>query len=261
MATSRWVLELHDDDELCTGALDRLREFLDTTPEVGIVMGGTDAIDVAGHVIHGWVPSTPFICRGDEALLALGLDWGLRAPGTVYGVDESRRLGGFPDILRNAADYALGMALAYHFGVSFFPERLGRQREWHGRATEFGTSSKAQQWLAFTGQQAALVRTLGGAPDVAERLVDYLTWTTFESLEPCWRTFARRDQLELVQTGLKYSPGRGEMQTRLSRQYPFLFWQPRWLPEPLRELGRRMLSCLPGGVRRALVNALARIQV
>ena len=48
MPTSRWVLQLHDDDELCSAALGTLHEFLADGPPVGIVMAGTQAIDQEG---------------------------------------------------------------------------------------------------------------------------------------------------------------------------------------------------------------------
>ena len=48
MPTSRWVLQLHDDDELCSAALGTLHEFLADGPPVGIVMAGTQTIDQEG---------------------------------------------------------------------------------------------------------------------------------------------------------------------------------------------------------------------
>jgi hypothetical protein len=257
MPTSRWVLLLHDDDEVCSGSLDTLQEGLVNGPEAGIVMAGTQVIDFDGRVASEWLPPRRAILRGDDALLALGLDWGLRAPGTVYGAQESRRLGGLPEILGLPGDYAHAMALAYHFGIAFHPEHVGRQREGHQRTTVFDTPDKAFRWLSFSGQQAADVRTFGGSPDVADRLVDYLTWSTFEALEPSWGTFDRVAVFRLLATALAHSPHPGQAQARVRRLYPSLFWRrqrPAWFFFKFAQaansatLGRY----LPSAVRRVL---------
>jgi glycosyl transferase family 2 len=250
MPSSRWVLLLHDDDELGPGSLEGLLDLLAERPAAGIVMAGTQAIDFEGRMTAQWLPAQRTTVRGDEALLALGLDWGLRAPGTIYGVRESQELGGLPDVLGLPADYAHAAALAYRFGIAFLPVPVGRQREGHDRATTFDTPAKALRWLTFTSQQAALVRTLGGAPAVADRLVDYLVWSTFEALAPWWTGFDRAAVADLVQTCRRYSPGRGDRQDRVRHAYPFLFWRPQhlsWLlyriqqdPYPLRRLVRAL---------------------
>lgn len=259
MPTSQWVLLLHDDDELCPGSLGAVGECLANGPEVGIVMAGTQAIDLEGRVTGEWVPTQRATLRGDEALLALGLDWGLRAPGTIYSVSENRRLGGLPDVLGLPADYAHALALAYSAGISFLPVCVGRQREWPQRASVFDTPARALRWLSFTCQQAALVRNLGGSPEVADRLVDYLAWSTFEGLEPWWRTFDRPDVIELVETCLTYSSKRGAIHDRVRRSYPFLFWRPRWVSEPALAVARLALRRLPRPVRRTVITVAARI--
>jgi hypothetical protein len=229
MPASRWVLLLHDDDELCPGSVEILLDFLADGPAAGIVMAGTQAIDLEGRVTAQWLPARRMTARGDEALVALGLDWGLRAPGTIYGVRENQELGGLPDVLGLPADYAHAAALAYRYGIAFLPVPVGRQREGHDRATTFDTPAKALRWLTFTCQQAALVRTLGGAPAVADRLVDYLAWSTFEALAPWWRSFDRAAVTDLVQTCRRYSPGAGDRRGRVRQAYPFLFWRPLYL--------------------------------
>lgn len=247
MPASRWVLLLHDDDELCPGSTEVLLTLLAERPAAGIVMAGTQAIDLEGRVTAQWLPPRRTTLSGDEALLALGLDWGLRAPGTIYGVHESRELGGLPDVQGLPGDYAHAAALAYRFGIAFLPAAVGRQREGHDRATSFDTPAKALRWLAFTGQQAAFVRTLGGDLAVAERLVDYLVWSTFEALAPSWTRFDQAAVADLVRTCRGYSPDRGHWQDRVRRAYPSLFWRARallWLlyrlrraPYPLRRIG------------------------
>jgi glycosyl transferase family 2 len=250
MPASRWVLLLHDDDELCPGSIEVLVNFLAERPAAGIVMAGTQAIDFEGRMTAQWLPARRTTWRGDEALLALGLDWGLRAPGTIYGVRESRELGGLPDVQGLPGDYAHAAALAYRFGIAFLPTAVGRQREGHDRATSFDTPAKALRWLAFTGQQAASVRALGGAPAVADRLVDYLVWSTFEALTPSWTRFEQAAVADLVRTCQGYSPDRGDWQDRVRHAHPSLFWRSRtllWLlyrvrraPYPLRRIVRRL---------------------
>jgi hypothetical protein len=181
-------------------------------------------------------------------------------------VRESQELGGLPEVLGLPADYTHAATLAYRFGIAFLPVPVGRQREGHDRATTFDTPAKALRWLTFTAEQAASVRTLGGAPDVAERLVDYLVWSTFEALAPWWTTFEPATVDELVRTCLRYTPGPGERHARVRQIYPFLFWRPRWLgrllykhlrtprfaafrsyvPSPLRRAVRRLMTASYG---------------
>lgn len=266
MPTSKWVLLLHDDDELCPGALDTLEEFLAGQPDVGIVMAGTQAIDLEGRVTAQWLPAHGTTVRGDQALLALGLDWGLRAPGTIYGVRESQELGGLPEVLGLPADYAHAAALAYQFGIAFLPVPVGRQREGHDRATTFDTPAKALRWLTFVSEQAARVRTLGGAPDVAGRLVDYLVWSTFEALAPWWTKFERGAVDDLVRICLQYAPGRGERHERVRRTYPLLFLRPRraaWLLHDLLHAPRfaALRSYFPSPLRHAVRRLTRRSNV
>jgi hypothetical protein len=226
-------------------------------PEAGIVMAGTQAIDLDGRVTSQWLPARRATFKGDDALLALGLDWGARATGTVYGVRESQRLGGLPEIQGLPGDHAHALALAYHFGIAFHPAHVGRQREGHQRTTVFDTPDKAFRWLSFTCQQAAIARTFGGSPDVADRLIDYLAWSTFEALEPSWRAFDRRSVFRLLATALAHSPHPGQAQTRVCRLYPSFFWRrqrPAWLFFKLTQVMKpaALRRYLPSPMRRAL---------
>lgn len=226
--TSRWVLLLHDDDELYPGAVAKLREFLLECGEAGIVMAGTQTIDGEGQVLRQWVPRLRGVFKGEEGLLALGLDWGERAPGTVYGTQENQQIGGLPVVDGLPGDYAHSLFLAYRHGVAFLPELVGRYRTGHEQTTQFATPQKAEAWLVFSCRQAALLRDLGCSRAAADRIMDYLAWSTFEALEPQWTRFDRRTVTRLVDVCLRYSPEQGERQAQVRWKYRSLFWRPRW---------------------------------
>ena len=243
MPSTRWVILLHDDDELCAGALAPLTEFLAECRDVGIVLGGTQTINLEGTVGSQWLPPATHTLTGEDALLAVGLDWGLRAPGTVYGVQETQVLGGLPGVAGIPADYAHALALAYHYGIAFFPEALGRQRVGHERTTAFETPEKAAAWLSFCCEQAALVRAMPISSHSADAIMDYFAWWNFEALESAWATFDRRSVLRLVRLASSHAPAHGKRRARVRQCYPFLLSRPRWLAWRLFKLARVRMYC------------------
>ncbi len=249
MPASRWVLLLHDDDELYPGAVTKLRDFLGQCGSAGIVMAGTQTINGEGRALRQWIPRLRGVRKGEEGLLALALDWGERAPGTVYGVEQSRQMGGLPPVNGLPGDYTHALFLAYRHGVAFLPELVGRYRTGHEQATQFATPEKAEAWLTFSCHQAAMVRDLGCSGAAADQIIDYLAWSTFEALHRQWATFDRASVSRLIDVCLRYSPPRGEHYARVRRKYPSLFWRPKWaitllsrgwrLVRPLHRLARR----------------------
>jgi hypothetical protein len=66
LPATRWVWLLHDDDELRSGAVRGVEQFLHDTHDVGIVVGGVEDITHDGEVTRHWVPGANEILRGDR---------------------------------------------------------------------------------------------------------------------------------------------------------------------------------------------------
>jgi glycosyltransferase involved in cell wall biosynthesis len=244
---SPWVLLLHDDDELYPECLGPLQAFLANCHAIGIVVAGIQFIDYEGVVQKEWTPDADRMLRGEEALLQLGLNWHARPPGMILNVAECRRFGGFIDICGTAADYTLAVQLAYSAGLAFFPALVGRYRQGQQQLTDFSTPEKSSAWLEFSIRLAEQAAPPGCSRDAAEQIIDYMTWWTFLGIASHWFSSHPPLVINLARKGLRRSPRCGVWQTRVRREYPFLYWQPAWLAWRLCRLARRFRRLLPLG--------------
>ena len=232
LAASRWVWLLHDDDEIAPGAIAAVESLVRDYDDVGIVVGGVEDIDINGGVKRCWKPPSRGVVHGEDALLALGLDWGARAPCTVFRVALCRQNGGYRDAGGLPCDYAFAVLMAYEHGVGFCDRVIGRFRVGHQRASVFETQQGAESWVRFLAKQVELVSDSGCSRSTAERIADYMIWFSFRPLLSSWLkhpTFAIR----LTRLCLRKSPKRGEWQGQVRKEFPFLFWRPDWLAWPL----------------------------
>jgi Glycosyl transferase family 2 len=240
-----WVLLLHDDDELYPECLGTLQAFLATRDSLGIVVAGIQFIDLKGGIQKEWTPAADSIFRGEEALLQLGLNWHARPPGTILNVAACRRIGGFIDICGSSADYTLAVQLAYSAGLAFFPALVGRYRQGPQQQTDFSTPEKSSAWLEFSIQLAEQAVPPGCSRDAAEQIIDYMTWWTFLGIASRWFSSHPPLVMELAHESLRRSPRCGAWQTRVRREYPFLYWQPPWLAWRLCRLARTFRRLVP----------------
>ncbi|MGH7233186.1 MAG: glycosyltransferase family 2 protein [Nitrospiraceae bacterium] len=257
LPSCRWVWLVHDDDEVFPGSVGKVKSFLNDCKNVGIVIGGVEYIDQESKVQGTWLPKVKKIVRGEEALLGLGLDWGVRAPSQIFGVHESLQNGGFQDMRGLPADYAFAVLLAFSHGVAFCHEFIGRYRL-GPQQVSIGDSDreKTEAWLKFTTCQAELIRVSGCAPSTADRVADYLNWWAFLVHAPPWLESNPAFVYRLVRECLKASPWKGEWQKRVRSEYPFLFWRPQCLAWPLYRAwaeSRRLLDILR---RKNVLNVL-----
>jgi hypothetical protein len=239
-----WVLLLHDDDELYPECLGNLQTFLATCDSIGIVVAGIQFIDFEGGVQKEWTPAAGSILGGEEALLNLGLNWRVRPPGMILNVAECRRVGGFIEICGTSADYTLAVQLAYSTGVAYFPALVGRYRSGPQQLTDFSTPEKSSAWLEFSIQLAEQAIPPGCSRDAAEQIIDYMTWWPFLGIASRWFSSHPALVAKLANETLRRSQRRGVWQTRVRREYPFLYWQPPSLAWRLCRLTRRFRRLL-----------------
>ena len=242
-----WVLLLHDDDELYRDCLGTLQAFLARCDGIGIVVAGIQFIDFDGGVQKEWTPAADTMLRGEEALLQLGLDWRARPPGMILNVADCRRIGGFLDICGTAADYTLAVQLAYCAGVAYLPALVGRYRSGPQQLTDLSTPEKTSAWLEFSIQLAEHAAPPGCSREAAEQIIDYMTWWTFLSIASRWFSSHPAFVIRLAHKSLGRSPRCGVWQTRVRREYPFLYSQPPWLAWRLCRLARQFRRLLPSG--------------
>jgi hypothetical protein len=247
MPKTRWVLLLHDDDELYPQCLGNLLTFLATCEAIGVVIAGIQFIDRDGRGYKEWKPPAVAFLRGEEGLLRLGLDWRVRPPGTILNVAACRSAGGFLDIGGTSADYTLAVRLAYSAGLAYFPAFVGRFRTGSQQLTDFSTPEKSAAWLEFSIQLAERAVPPGCSRDAAEQLIDYMTWWTFLSIASRWFSSAPTLVAKLAQESLSRSPHDRVWQNRVRAEYPFIFWPPPWLGWRLCRLVRRLRRLAPTG--------------
>jgi hypothetical protein len=241
LATTRWVWILHDDDELCPGAVEGVNACLKDCEDVGIVVGGVNDITHEGEVIRHWMPAANGVLRGDAALLELALNWGLRAPCQIFRTHESIGIGGFLDIAGYPSDLAFACTLAYAHGVRFHPEVIGRFRMGTHQTSHLKTDGQILRWICFHGMQAELLRSLGCDTQVANRIADSLMWRTFSYFLFASDGVESKPMLmyHLKNLCVKYSPQLGDWRQRVQDRFPFLFWGPGWIAWPLYRLLRK----------------------
>ena len=249
LPSTRWIWLIHDDDQLCPESVAKLQSFLVKCEDVAIVVAGLEYIDEEGKKLGKWIPKINGTFRGEEGLLALGLDFGAFSPTTIFSVAASRQIGGFVDVNGAAADYTFTVRLAYSYGVAFFPELVGRFRIGHLQSTDYSTPEKAEAFLDFVVREGELIRTLGCSRSAADQIIDYTTWETFLKVAPPWLQSHESFVFGLTQKCLRVSPRRGEWQNRARQEYPFLFWRLQWLLWPLFKAAKH---ALPAPLRRWL---------
>jgi hypothetical protein len=228
LPSTPWVLLLHDDDELHQDCVRNLESFLAGCQNVGIVMAGVQNINQHGEARERWIPKQSGTFKGEEGLLSIGLDGCAYPPGTIFGVMAARQFGGFTGIDGIACDYLFALQLAYHHGVAFFPEIVGRYRSGPQQIFQVATPAKAASWLDFELQQVKLMRAIRCSAGVLERLIDYRTWSVFLSVAPYCLQSHPSSLLRLARKCMEVSPQSGEWQNRARKQYPFLFSRLRW---------------------------------
>jgi len=239
LPSTPWVLVLHDDDELYPDSLRKLNTFLSQCENVGLVVAGIQYIDEQGTVRKEWIPKCHTTLRGEEALRYLGLEWRLRPPGMILSVQAVRKIGGYVEIGRTAADYVLATQLGYVSGVAFFPKFVGRFRQGIQQMTDVSTPEKSAEWLEFSIRQAELTAALGCSAATADQVMDYSTWWTFLGIASRWFPSQPSFVTQLARRSLHHSPRTGQWQRRVRREYPFLFWRPSWLAWKLCQFTQR----------------------
>jgi SAM-dependent methyltransferase len=249
LAKTPWVFLLHDDDELYPYSLDKVQLFLSRRPHVGIVVAGIQRIDKDGKSLGIWIPKIAGTFSGDDGLLRLGLDFTACPPGWIWSVDACREVGGFLDVTGLSADYTLALRLAYSYGVAFLPELVGRYRVGHVQTTDYSTPEKAEALLDRAVQFAALLRDNPCPIDLADKVVDYMTWFMFSFIAPRWLESNPAFVIRLFRKCMRLSPQNGPWKNHARREYPFLFWRPYWLGWPLYRIVR---AVLPAGFLRRL---------
>jgi glycosyltransferase involved in cell wall biosynthesis len=248
LTPSKWIWMLHDDDELYPGAVARMAARLHEAGDVGLVVGGLHYIDHAGVKQLEWIPNSVGESRGEEGLLAAGLDPGALSPGMVFRADAALKWGGFVEIGGHPADYTFLVGLAHDYGVAFLPEVVGRYRHGAHQETDVSSPGAAKAWLDFTIAMAehTIERTKCSA-HAAEQILDYMTWFTFMTLMPRWLPSHTQFVFAACRDCLDASPARLRWQAQVRENYPMLFWQPAWVAAGLCRAGS-----LVGRVQRKL---------
>ena len=226
MARTRWVLLLHDDDELYPECLTTLGPYLAQCNDVGIVVGGVERIDADGNIVGQWVHGDFDIHRGEAAVLALGLNRHPYAPSTILDVSEALRLGGYRTVgdFPLPADSTLDLSLAYLHGVVFLPEVIiGRYREGHAQQSQVSTPQKIHDWLSFMVEMAERVGESGCPEPTVRKLVDYWVWSFLPWMADVWWETDRNLVYELCDRCLRLSPEPGEWQRSHSRRLSVFF--------------------------------------
>lgn len=252
MARTRWVLLLHDDDELYPECLTNLEPYLVKYADVGIIVGGVEHMDADGKTSGRWVHENPGIHRGEAAVLALGMNRNAYAPSTLLAASEARRLGGYGTVedLPLPADSTLDLSLAYLHGLAFLPGIIGRYRAGHTQESQTSPPDKIHAWLTFMVEMLNRVGESGCPERAIRTLVDYWVWSFLRWKAQEWWKTDRTFVFDLCDRCLRLSPEPGEWQRLVRREYPFLFWRPRWCAWPLFRV-RRKVAFLAGRDVRA----------
>jgi SAM-dependent methyltransferase/glycosyltransferase involved in cell wall biosynthesis len=229
MASTRWAILLHDDDELSSNVIDRLESFLAKCDDSGLVVGGTQLIDQEGNLRGTWIPETNGTLMGEDGVRRLGLDFRAYPPSSIWNVAAFHQVGAFPDADGAGADYTLALRLAYSYGVTFFPEIIGRYRIGSQQSTDYSTPEKAEATLDLSIKMALMTRTIGVSTNVADQLVDYMTWWIFRIVAASMIDTHPFFVARLCRKCMLVSPSEGSWRSCVKSEYPFLFWRPQWL--------------------------------
>jgi hypothetical protein len=225
LATTRWIMLIHDDDELFPDCLAHVESRLANCEDAAVLVGGLQYIDPGGKVYREWTPSAQTL-RGEQALVQLGCDFHARSPNTIFDLAKGRQIGGFRELDGLPADYAFFGELAYRYGLAFEPSPVGRYRTGHEQITKFDTPQRALNHLRFCAGMAQLIRSTGCSVEAADQVLDQMAWGLFLFHAARWR-YEPQVVFELFEESLRLSPQDGPMQTSAQMEYPILFWRPR----------------------------------
>ena len=229
LASTQWVLLLHDDDELFPNIIGQLESFLSKCFDSGLVVGGMQRIDEQGAVQESWIPQAQGTFRGEDGVLRVGLDFRASPPSTVWNMAAFHQAGGFPNARGAGADYTLAVQVTYSHGVTFFPEIIGRYRIGAQQATDYSTPQRAEAILDCSIEMAQLTRTTGISSRVADQLVDYMTWWIFRIIASEMIDKHPFFVARLWRKCIRVTPATGRWKDQIRTEYPILFWRPQWL--------------------------------
>jgi hypothetical protein len=222
LPATRWMMLLHDDDELYPDSLKGVQSWLSECDDSGIVVGGLQHIDADGTVKWEAIPKTAGTFRGEDGLRRLGLAFDARSPNTIFDVTKGRQIGGLPRADDVAADYTFFCRLAYFHGVTFFRERLGKYRWGHDQGTDLSTPDAVASCVRRSAQMARLLQPHCSA-ELAQALVDNTTWAFFVWVAPRWIRSNPGFVADLCHQCLRLSPRLGSWQIRARREHPGIF--------------------------------------
>jgi len=245
-----WVLLLHDDDELYPQALSKLESFLGDCGEAGIIVGGFQRIDQHSVVHGGWTPKKSETLIGDEGVLHLGLNFMSHPPSTLINVAAVRKAGGFPDALGASADFPLFLQLTSAYGVSYYPEIIGRYRIGSQQTADF-TLKGAEGTLDQTIRMSNLCRTIGVSAQIADQLIDYNTWWVFRIIASNFFATSPFFILKMFRKCLRETPDTGKWKSQVQQEYPVLFFRQPWLSMLAYTMAVRFV---PRPIRRRLIR-------
>jgi hypothetical protein len=247
LPTTRWTWMIHDDDELCPGAIDTMAGFIEQCPDVGLVMGGAESIYEHGDPFYTWLPKSGGAFHGEEALLRLGLDFGAFSPSTIFNTEATRQVGGFVEIDGYPADYAFCVRLAHASGIAFWPGVVGLYRHGRHQDTDFSTAEKAEAWLAFSVRMVEeVVRQTKCSTSAEQQLIDYMTWSVFKTVIFPWFDVDPFFVFRVCRERMAASPPDGTYRGSVQQEFPFLFSR-RW---PVWALARRVKTTLRTPLRK-----------
>jgi hypothetical protein len=222
LPATRWMMLLHDDDELYPDSLEGVQPLLLECEESGIVVGGLQHIDADGALKWEAIPKNVGTFRGEDGLRRLGLAFDARSSNTIFDVAKARQIGGLPRVDDIAADYTFFCRLAYFHGVTFFQERLGKYRWGHDQGTDLSTPDSVARCVRRSAHMAKLLEPHCSA-ELAQQLVDNNTWAFFVWVAPRWLESNLSFVADLCHECLRLSPRLGPWQIRARREYPVLF--------------------------------------
>ena len=220
---SKWMMLLHDDDELCPNALATIQAFLAGCVDVGIVIGGFQYIDPHGNVTRT-VKGKSGTFRDEEGLLKVGIPFQARSPNLIFGVAESRAIGGFPDLRGVSIDLPFACHLAHSYGVAFLNEVIGRYRTGHDdQSINLTSRPYLREFVDSPSATATLLRNLRCSGPTVDKLMDAQTWAIFGWVAPNLIDSDPDFAVELCQKCLSLSPWVGPWQKMVRQRHPILF--------------------------------------
>jgi hypothetical protein len=255
LAATPWAFLLHDDDELCPGAVDKVKPLLDEARDLGAVIGGVEYINEEGATRGSWVPGLSGRFNGEEIVLRLGLDYRVCPPGILWNIAALNASGGLLDSNGTPNEQVVVLKMAFSPGVMLVDSPLGRYRIWGSQATDLSSPERAEFIVDCTIHGALAVRDIGISPLAADRLTDYMVWWIFRYAVPLFSKNPRF-VVRLCQKCERVTPANGLWRDRVRREYPFLFWKPRLLAALL---CAAVLSIVPRPVRRSLYRSASAV--